>query len=517
LRLFRKLYGLDILNRLLLDKMAEEGRGEVEYVALNDDGSAAAKRFHERVRSPLLTDISLDFGALQVADVYPKRINDLFSAKPVIVHGRFTKPGSGVIKLRGKSFGRETVREIPVSFPEDEPDHDVLATLWARQRIDDLTRQDYQNAKPEIREQITGLGLEFRLLTQFTSFVAVEERVVTDAGQPRRIEVPVELPEGVSREGVIGSGDTKIDTNITRQMISNLPAGTGFSSMLKTTAGASTETVSVTSDSSVMIDTTSSSVTTVIRPDELRGGKFQIDGASGAENVFVIDGEEVTNLRTGTLNEKDRLPAKGKAAKLPKPVIAPNLKWDGSDGSVNVKVTIDEAGKIVSANAVSGSEVLRAASEKAALKTKFKIRQSKENPVQIVGVITYNFTLKDNKPQATVALSGFAVKPTPAQEKLGRLAAKTAESVYKLVVRLQNGAAAGAGADEAKFVRDGKAEVTVRLKELKPETIAELKKLGFEILTELPSANAVVGRIPIEKIAALAELEAVTFISPQNR
>src|SRR5262249_14339175 len=41
------------VNRFLLDKMAEAGRGEVEYVSLNDDGSAAAKRFHERVRNPL--------------------------------------------------------------------------------------------------------------------------------------------------------------------------------------------------------------------------------------------------------------------------------------------------------------------------------------------------------------------------------------------------------------------------------------------------------------------------------
>ena len=189
--------------------MAEEGRGEVEYVALNDDGSAAAKRFHERVRSPLLTDISLDFGDLQVADVYPKRINDLFSAKPVVIHGRFTKAGSGIVKLKGKSFGREIVREIPVTFPENEQNHDVLATLWARTRIDDLTAQDYAgvqsgNPKAEIKDTITNLGIEYRLLTQFTSFVAVEERVVTDGGQPRKIEVPVELPEGVSREGIFG-------------------------------------------------------------------------------------------------------------------------------------------------------------------------------------------------------------------------------------------------------------------------------------------------------------------------
>ncbi len=52
------------VNRFLLDKMAEHGRGEVEYVSLEDDGSAAARRFHERVRSPLLTDITDRLGRL---------------------------------------------------------------------------------------------------------------------------------------------------------------------------------------------------------------------------------------------------------------------------------------------------------------------------------------------------------------------------------------------------------------------------------------------------------------------
>ncbi|HEX8921516.1 MAG TPA: VIT and VWA domain-containing protein, partial [Pyrinomonadaceae bacterium] len=94
------------INRFLLDKMAEEGRGEVEYVSLNDDGSAAARRFHERVRSPLLTDISIEWAGLGVADVYPKRIPDLFSAKPVILSGRYTNGGRGLIRLKGKMSGR---------------------------------------------------------------------------------------------------------------------------------------------------------------------------------------------------------------------------------------------------------------------------------------------------------------------------------------------------------------------------------------------------------------------------
>ena len=58
--------------------------------------------------------------------------------------------------------------------------------------------------RPELKEAITGLGLEFRLMTQFTSFVAVEEMIVSDGGQPRRIDVPVEVPEGVNRATTVG-------------------------------------------------------------------------------------------------------------------------------------------------------------------------------------------------------------------------------------------------------------------------------------------------------------------------
>jgi Ca-activated chloride channel family protein len=186
------------VNRYLLDKMAEAGRGEVEYVALNEDGSAAARRFHERVRNPLLTDISIEWGDLPVVDMYPKRIPDMFSAKPIVIAGRYTGPSKRTIKLRGMVAARPVTRELVVDLPASEPKHDVLATLWARTRIDMLTHE------PNAREEITKLGLDYRLMTPFTSFVAVEETIVTDNGKPRRVDVPVEMPEGVSYEGVFG-------------------------------------------------------------------------------------------------------------------------------------------------------------------------------------------------------------------------------------------------------------------------------------------------------------------------
>jgi hypothetical protein len=162
-----------------------------------------------------LTDISIDWNGMPVTDVYPQRIPDLFSAKPLILSGRVTSPANGTIHLKGRVAGNDFARDIQVSFPETMAAHDVLSSLWARRRIDDLMSNDYGgaqngNMKGDLKQTITQVGLEYRLMTQFTSFVAVEEMVVTDGGQPRRIDVPVEVPEGVNQLMVDPNADARV-------------------------------------------------------------------------------------------------------------------------------------------------------------------------------------------------------------------------------------------------------------------------------------------------------------------
>jgi Ca-activated chloride channel family protein len=162
------------VNRYLLDKMAEEGRGEVEYVGLNDDGSKAAKRFHERVRNPLLTDISVDWGGLRVSELYPQRIPDVFSAKPVVLTGRYTGGQRGTIHLRGRTSGRAFTRDIQVDLPDSAPQHDVLATLWARAKVDHLMHAE-PVAGMETQDAITKLLNQLmwsimRDLSKFSAF-----------------------------------------------------------------------------------------------------------------------------------------------------------------------------------------------------------------------------------------------------------------------------------------------------------------------------------------------------------
>ena len=196
------------VNRFLLDKMAEAGRGEVEYV-LNAE-EAPADRFYERVHTPVLTDISIDWHGLPVTDVMPEKPLDLFTAKPLMITGRYAQPASGTITLRGKQAGKPFERSIKVELPMNSSANQALAQLWARTKIDALMSQDwngiqYQNPKQALKDEITQLGLDHRLMTQYTAFVAVEEQTVVEGGRKRTIQVPVEMPQGVSPEGVFGA------------------------------------------------------------------------------------------------------------------------------------------------------------------------------------------------------------------------------------------------------------------------------------------------------------------------
>lgn len=197
------------VNRYLLDNMAKIGRGAVDYVTLGSSGREAANRFHDRIGNPLLTDIGIDWGGLAVTQIYPEIPSDLFSGKPLIIKGRYTKPGSAKVTISGR-HGNEMWRQtIDAVLPASESGHAALPALWAREHINQLMEEDLfgiQQGKPDpvIKTSIIKTALEFRLMSQYTSFVAVEDKIVTQGGKPVKVTVPVEMPQGVSYDRVFG-------------------------------------------------------------------------------------------------------------------------------------------------------------------------------------------------------------------------------------------------------------------------------------------------------------------------
>ncbi len=192
------------VNRYLLDGLAEEGRGEVHYVLPGTSAMDAAAAFAERIRDPYLTDVELVWRGAAVEDESPARPPDLFGGKPLAIHARYAGGGDASLEVRGRIGGRAWSQRVPLDLPKRRAGNEAIGALWARARIADLEREAHVGTTPEIQDEITQLGLGHRLVTRFTSFVAVEERTVVSDGRPTRVRVPFEMPQGVSWEGVFG-------------------------------------------------------------------------------------------------------------------------------------------------------------------------------------------------------------------------------------------------------------------------------------------------------------------------
>jgi TonB family protein len=244
-------------------------------------------------------------------------------------------------------------------------------------------------------------------------------------------------------------------------------------------------------------------------------------------NSYII-AQTVTNSRLGILNSNNQMPktisggvVNGKAVNLPKPNYPSAAKAVRATGAVSVQVVIDEIGDVISARAVSGHPLLHQAAVTAARQAKFQPILLTGKPVKVSGIIVYNFVMQTNSlPQVNVSLGETKlpteeIKPpeplTPAAKRQKLIDEKLHLWLADLVARLDKNVSAPT-INESKFVRDGKAQIQIWLTEKSPAAIETLKKLGFEIVSE--NNKKIVGRISLEKLAALAEIEQVNYVLP---
>ncbi len=194
------------VNRFLIDGVAREGGGEAEYVLLNSSAEEVGRKFYDRISSPVLTDVKLGFDGLQVEDVYPAEVADVWAQRPLYIKGRYLRPGAGTVTLTGFAAGKPYKQELAVVFPEKQASNGAIKSTWARAKIDKLMSEDWFGAqhgsvKSELKDEIIQTALEHHIMTQYTSFVAVDESRVTSGGAPKKTIVPTDAVDGLSMTG----------------------------------------------------------------------------------------------------------------------------------------------------------------------------------------------------------------------------------------------------------------------------------------------------------------------------
>lgn len=190
------------VNRHIIEGIAHVGNSEPFVITNRGEANEASQRFIDYISAPLLTDIKLNYEDFEVYDYEPTKVRDIFANSPVIIFGKWKGKPKGKIVLQANANGKHFEHSINLKrFMPDEKNNG-LKYLWAREKIRNLSDFAHTNDNEDIKTEVTNLGLKYNLLTNYTSFVAVEKEIINANGEPETIDQPLPLPLGVEESAV---------------------------------------------------------------------------------------------------------------------------------------------------------------------------------------------------------------------------------------------------------------------------------------------------------------------------
>jgi Ca-activated chloride channel family protein len=186
------------VNRHLTDGLAKAGQGEPFVILDKAQAKTASKKFREYVESPVLTKVKVAFDGFSTYDVQPASLPDVFANRPVVVFGKYKGNAAGTITLTGVSGRGRFVKTLDVSATKADTANSALSYLWARNKVSELS--DFANDDAN-RDAVVKLGLQYNLLTKYTSFIAVQQLVRATGGSVD-VDQPQAMPAGVEDSAV---------------------------------------------------------------------------------------------------------------------------------------------------------------------------------------------------------------------------------------------------------------------------------------------------------------------------
>ncbi len=166
--------GYDV-NTKLLNAMADGHHGAAQYVEPSENLETALSGFYRKIKSPVLSDVKITYDGVEVKDVYPREVKDIFAGSQVLLIGKYKTSGAAKLKISGKLDGKQQEYVFPVTFPAEQSGHTYLNRLWAMRRIGHLTEVAQANGDTrEVIDEIVALSKKYGIISQYTSFLATD-------------------------------------------------------------------------------------------------------------------------------------------------------------------------------------------------------------------------------------------------------------------------------------------------------------------------------------------------------
>ena len=185
------------VNRYLIEGIASIGQGEPFIATDTGEASKIADQFRTYIQSPVLTDIKVSFDGFDTYDVEPAVIPTLYAKKPIVLLGKWRGEAAGTIQIEGmtgKGKYSQTISVADAMIGENN----AVGYLWARKRVERLTDYGQETDRDAVKKEVTQIGLDYHMITPYTSFIAVLDVVRNPEGDATDVDQPLPLPLEVS-------------------------------------------------------------------------------------------------------------------------------------------------------------------------------------------------------------------------------------------------------------------------------------------------------------------------------
>jgi len=179
-RVFAFGIGYDV-NTYLLDRLTERARGVTAYIRPGGDIEQTVASLASKIASPVLTDLALRADGVELYDLQPQSLPDLFAGDELVVFGRYRGAGSGerFVTVTGRRGGREERFSTGARFGGEQAGPDYVQQLWAARKAGALSSDlRLHGPNPEIVSELKRLALRYGILTEYTSYLVQEPGVV---------------------------------------------------------------------------------------------------------------------------------------------------------------------------------------------------------------------------------------------------------------------------------------------------------------------------------------------------
>ncbi len=214
----------DDVDTDLLDQISMDNGGASTYVRPGEEIDEEVSAFYRKVKMPVLSDLSLDWGDIIVDQVYPQRIPDLFAGSQLIMLGRYREGGPAKITLKGMVNQEErSYTYEDLSFRKEGGD-DFIPRLWATRAVGYyLTQIRLYGEKQEWIDSIVSLSTRYGIITPYTSFLVQEKDIFSTQGREEIISDFEEEMAAAAAEPAFG--EAAVEKAVYQKSLSAAPVG----------------------------------------------------------------------------------------------------------------------------------------------------------------------------------------------------------------------------------------------------------------------------------------------------